>query len=341
MLPLRYDATVRFLAEPDAPQWRGRLHVYGLDFRDLTALECFCAYVTVTYPRLDAIVNNACQTVRRPPAYYAHLIDGERSLLQYHPAAAAATSSSAAAASTTGPAPSAEAAAARTVLSGQFAYLRAMQAHVPADTAVLTDQSGPSPPPHPSARSNPHDAIHSQVSRVGDDNGDMVAARHLVQAALASSALTQVPLMPGDEVAPSTDAGALFPIGATDVNGQQVDTRTHNSWTMRLHEVSTPELAEVFAINAMAPAIINARLKPLMERDAKALKFIVNVSAMEGKFYRFKNETHPHTNMAKAALNMMTRTSAQDFVKSRIYMTAGACAVFFVGSLVVPVTPNI
>lgn len=79
---------------------------------------------------------------------------------------------------------------------------------------------------------------------------------------------------------------------------------------------------QVFAINAMAPAIINARLKPLMERDRHAMKFIVNVSAMEGKFYRFKNETHPHTNMAKASLNMMTRTSAQDYVKSKIYMTA-------------------
>jgi NAD(P)-dependent dehydrogenase (short-subunit alcohol dehydrogenase family) len=59
-----------------------------------------------------------------------------------------------------------------------------------------------------------------------------------------------------------------------------------------------------------------------MERDKEALKFIVNVSAMEGKFYRFKSSNHPHTNMAKASLNMMTRTSAQDYVKSKIYMTA-------------------
>jgi NAD(P)-dependent dehydrogenase (short-subunit alcohol dehydrogenase family) len=79
---------------------------------------------------------------------------------------------------------------------------------------------------------------------------------------------------------------------------------------------------QVFTINAIAPAIINARLKKLMERNIADMKFIVNVSAMEGKFYRFKNETHPHTNMAKASLNMMTRTSAQDYVKSRIYMTA-------------------
>ena len=61
----------------------------------------------------------------------------------------------------------------------------------------------------------------------------------------------------------------------------------------------------------MAPLILNARLKALMEKDQISLKFIVNVSAMEGKFYRYKSETHPHTNMAKAALNMMTRTSAQ------------------------------
>ena len=76
------------------------------------------------------------------------------------------------------------------------------------------------------------------------------------------------------------------------------------------------------AINAIAPAIINARLKPLLVASPEEHKFIVNVSAMEGKFYRWKSDTHPHTNMAKAALNMMTRTSAQDYVKNGIYMTA-------------------
>ena len=54
----------------------------------------------------------------------------------------------------------------------------------------------------------------------------------------------------------------------------------------------------------------------------RSWKFIVNVSAMEGKFYRFKTSNHPHTNMAKAALNMMTRTSAQDYRDSGIFMTA-------------------
>ena len=67
---------------------------------------------------------------------------------------------------------------------------------------------------------------------------------------------------------------------------------------------------------------MNARLKPLLELSNFSDRYIVNVSAMEGKFYRFKGPEHPHTNMAKAALNMMTRTSAQDFVKSRIFMNS-------------------
>jgi NAD(P)-dependent dehydrogenase (short-subunit alcohol dehydrogenase family) len=86
--------------------------------------------------------------------------------------------------------------------------------------------------------------------------------------------------------------------------------------------VSTAELAEVMAINTMAPTILNGRLKPMMERNMDDMKFIVNVSAMEGKFYRFKSDKHPHTNMAKAALNMQVRTSGADYVKSNIYMTA-------------------
>eukprot|EP00965_Chrysotila_dentata_P260358 6213876-Pleurochrysis_carterae.AAC.3 len=105
-------------------------------------------------------------------------------------------------------------------------------------------------------------------------------------------------------------------------------------------------MAEVLAVNALAPAIINGRLRAMMEASkapsasapadfppespwAEALpptshdlKFIVNVSAMEGRFYKYKQPTHPHTNMAKAALNMMTRTSAADYAKARIYMTA-------------------
>jgi NAD(P)-dependent dehydrogenase (short-subunit alcohol dehydrogenase family) len=76
-------------------------------------------------------------------------------------------------------------------------------------------------------------------------------------------------------------------------------------------------------VNAVAPFIINARLKPLMLRTPERDKHIVNVSAMEGQFYRnFKTTRHPHTNMAKAALNMMTRTSAADYHGSGIHMNS-------------------
>src|SRR5205814_7118450 len=91
----------------------------------------------------------------------------------------------------------------------------------------------------------------------------------------------------------------------------------------RLHEVPSVELLEVHLVNAVAPFIINARLKPLMLRTSERDKHIVNVSAVEGQFYRnFKTTRHPHTNMAKAALNMMTRTAAADYHTDGIHMNS-------------------
>jgi NAD(P)-dependent dehydrogenase (short-subunit alcohol dehydrogenase family) len=115
----------------------------------------------------------------------------------------------------------------------------------------------------------------------------------------------------------------LFPVNRFDEDRQQVDLRETNSWRLRMHEVETPELLEVQLVNAIAPYILNARLKPLMLRTAGAHKHIVNVSAIEGQFYRAtKTDKHAHTNMAKAALNMLTRTSAPDFVRDGIHMNA-------------------
>jgi NAD(P)-dependent dehydrogenase (short-subunit alcohol dehydrogenase family) len=116
---------------------------------------------------------------------------------------------------------------------------------------------------------------------------------------------------------------ASFPAHRYDEDLQQIDLREVNSWRLRLHEVETPELLEVHLVNAIAPYILNARLKPLMVATPGRHKHIVNVSAMEGQFYRTtKTDKHPHTNMAKAALNMMTRTSAPDFVHDGIHMNA-------------------
>jgi NAD(P)-dependent dehydrogenase (short-subunit alcohol dehydrogenase family) len=115
----------------------------------------------------------------------------------------------------------------------------------------------------------------------------------------------------------------MFPDGRLDQDLQQVDLRDRNSWRLLLHEVSTVELLETQLVNAVAPFVLNARLKPLMEQTPGMHKHVVNVSAVEGQFYRLcKTTRHPHTNMAKAALNMMTRTSATDFHASGINMNS-------------------
>lgn len=111
-----------------------------------------------------------------------------------------------------------------------------------------------------------------------------------------------------------------------DVNQQPLDFRTTNSWVLRLNEISTNEINEVLTINTLAPFILNSKLKILMtdkHPNRESIKFIINVSAMEGSFSRpGKTDRHPHINAAKAALNMMTRTSASDYKQSNIYMVS-------------------
>jgi NAD(P)-dependent dehydrogenase (short-subunit alcohol dehydrogenase family) len=149
-----------------------------------------------------------------------------------------------------------------------------------------------------------------------DGDGPSAGSSGLTRAA----ELSQVPLLPGDH---GGDGDALFPEGRLDQDLQQVDLRDRNSWRLLLHEVSSVELLETQLVNAVAPFVINARLRPLMEATPGAHKHVVNVSAVEGQFYRrFKTTKHPHTNMAKAALNMMTRTSATDFHASGIHMNS-------------------
>jgi hypothetical protein len=114
-----------------------------------------------------------------------------------------------------------------------------------------------------------------------------------------------------------------FPEGRLDCDLQQVDLRTQNTWRMALAEVPTAELLEVLLINAVAPFVLAARLKPLLLRAGTRASHVVNVTAMEGVFSRgTKTDKHPHTNMAKAALNMLTRTSAPDYARDGIHMNA-------------------
>jgi NAD(P)-dependent dehydrogenase (short-subunit alcohol dehydrogenase family) len=109
---------------------------------------------------------------------------------------------------------------------------------------------------------------------------------------------------------------AYFPPDLRDADGQPVDPRPINSWFLRRDEVSTLEMLEVQLVNAVAPFLLCSRLKPLFLRSPFTRRFIVNVSAMEGQFGRgAKSDCHPHTNMAKAGLNMLTRTPTRLWLK--------------------------
>jgi NAD(P)-dependent dehydrogenase (short-subunit alcohol dehydrogenase family) len=110
---------------------------------------------------------------------------------------------------------------------------------------------------------------------------------------------------------------------AYDAAGRPRDARPTNSWLAELEDVEPVELAEAMMINAMAPFALCSRLEPLLRRSRFADRYVVNVSAMEGKFSRgAKTSRHPHTNMAKAALNMLTRTAAGRLAERGIYMNS-------------------
>jgi NAD(P)-dependent dehydrogenase (short-subunit alcohol dehydrogenase family) len=253
------DASQRFLAEADSAEWKDRLQLYGIDLRHVPSVETLAEHLATTLPRLDFLVNNACQTVRRPPGFYAHLMQGESRDATSVPSEA------------------------RPLLES-YQQLR--------DKNLLQTGVG--------------NTLPAQVSE------SLVGI-------LRAAELSQVPLVPGD----LATGEEIFPTGELDQDMQQVDLRKINSWRLPLADVPTVELLEVHLVNAVAPFILNARLKPLMLRVPTQDKHIVNVSAMEGIFYRaYKTDKHPHTNMAKAALNMMTRTSAQDYLVDGIHMNS-------------------
>ena len=110
---------------------------------------------------------------------------------------------------------------------------------------------------------------------------------------------------------------------AIDAGGLVPDLHPVNSWIQRVEEVDPVELLEVQLCNMTAPFVLVSRLRPSMAASTARRKYIVNVSAMEGQFSRkYKGPGHPHTNMAKAALNMLTRTSAEEMLTDGILMTA-------------------
>ncbi|HEY2953483.1 MAG TPA: SDR family NAD(P)-dependent oxidoreductase, partial [Verrucomicrobiae bacterium] len=233
------DSAARYAQEPDFEEWGNRLEIFGLDLRHTPSVEAFCRHLLKGRERLDFIINNACQTVRRPPDFYQHMMARETASPNGMPERARR-------------------------LLGAYEGLRGYH---------MLPEAGAGPA-----------LLERRISEVA-------GLTHAAE-------LSQVPLLP-EELAAQKD---FFPEGSLDQDLQQVDLRDRNSWRLTLAEVPSVELLEVHLVNAIAPFVLNARLKPLLLRTPERDKHIVNVSAVEGQFYRkFKTTRHPHTNMAKAA----------------------------------------
>ncbi len=246
------DAVRRFTAMEDSADWLHRLRVVGIDLRDPAQVVALADSVAEA-GRLDILINNAAQTVRRSPGAYAPLVAAESDPLPDGP------------------------------LPELLTFDHISDAHPLALAGSLSEH----PLPH-----LPDELRGAELSRL---------------ALLAGSATAELV-----EAGRAIDAGGLVP-----------DRHRVNSWTQRVNEVDPLELLEVQLCNMTAPFILVSRLRAVMAASFARRKYVVNVSAMEGVFGRgYKGPGHPHTNMAKAALNMLTRTSATEMLTDGILMTA-------------------
>ncbi len=260
------DSALRFSKEPDFAAWGHQLHIHGLDLRHTPSVELFTDYIRDTYHRLDILINNAAQTVRRPPEFYAHLMKNETRPLHEFSAP----------------------------------VQKLLRRHQSCIEQLERD---------PGSRSKNTETILPAAWN---------SSRPGIGLCL-SAQLSQIPYF--DD--PSVTDSRVFPALKLDADLQQVDLRQTNSWRLRLGEIQTAEMLEIQLVNSVAPFVLCNRLAEFMKRDNTGAKHIVNVSAMEGKFLRFKKGSrHPHTNMAKAALNMLTHTAASDLKKYGIFMNS-------------------
>jgi len=258
------DSANRYAKEEDFADWGHRLHIYGLDLRHIPSVELFASYVEQKYKRLDILINNAAQTVRRPSGFYSHLMDKETLPFGEHSANV------------------------QQLLSHHQQCLQEIDYRNPSETKQKA----------------------LAVSWNMQEPGIGIKA---------SAKLSQIPYKFDNSI----EAREVFPVGKLDADLQQVDLRTTNSWRLKLGQIETLEMLEVQLVNSIAPFVLCNRLIDVMKKDYTGQKHVVNVSAMEGKFHGFtKSERHPHTNMAKAALNMLTHTSAADLAKDGIFMNA-------------------
>jgi NAD(P)-dependent dehydrogenase (short-subunit alcohol dehydrogenase family) len=225
------DCLERYEKHPDFNNFKDRMFIYQLNMLNGNNIKKFAEYIMTNFPKIDYLINNAAQTIKRPVQFYQHILDKRDT-------------------------------------SKKDSELLV---HRDDDELLLLDQ--------------------------GSDQ-----------------------LLLGYE---KTDLFEIFPKNELDCFGQQIDLRTNNSWMLEAENVSLNELAEVYIINSIGPYMLCTLLKPIMAKPSpgRDYSWIINVTSMEGVFtWDSKPSRHPHTNMAKAALNMFTRTCGQHYIKSNIVM---------------------
>lgn len=243
------DALTRFANEKDYEEWKDRITVYGLDMRHLESVIKFIDYVEKNIPHLDILINNAAQTVKRPPQFYKHLVKNETHALDENK------------------------------IKGEFIKKN--------DKLNMLDFCSTNVFQHNSERIPLSVAL--TMSHFGDEK-DV------------------------DE--------SYFPTEKYDNDGQQIDLRKNNSWNSKIDDLSIMEILEVQIINNIAPTMFISKFKKLMVNNNKNSKHIINIQSPEGMFSVEKSSVHPHTNMAKAALNQLTQTIAEEFIKDNIYVNS-------------------
>lgn len=307
------SAAATYKNEKDFNEWKDNLCIYGLDFRDVVGLEAFTRFLKMKHHEkgIDILINNACQTVRRPTGYYKPIIEKEANLWkdadQSHKALLESCLEF-------------ENVRRKLLIDEQRCSSRSVglqptlesQKKIPMLAMNVETEEG-------NKVDSPEKEVADEADTTVANKSEEVTAPFESTGLSHSAAMSQMVILQ-DDVGVSSK---MLPPGMSDINGHQIDLRTTNSWLLKMDQVSTPELMECMFINAIAPFILNSRLQPLMTTPERPDRYIINVSAMEGKFYRYKMPNHPHTNMAKAALNMLTRTSAEELAKKhRIFMNS-------------------
>jgi NAD(P)-dependent dehydrogenase (short-subunit alcohol dehydrogenase family) len=311
------DAARRFAAMGDSGDWLHRLRIVGIDLRDPQQVEALAETVARQGP-LDILINNAAQTVRRSPGAYAALAAAER---QAGPALEGRGREDArregggredarregGGREGQGREGGGREGGGREGEGPEIVWLGRSVATHPALLAGGGAGAAAGAGPGAGASVGAGGGVGAGgAGEAGGAGGGRSASK------AAGASVTALALRAG-----SASAVRIAASTAIDAGGLVPDLAASNSWVQRVEEVDALELLEVQLCNVSAPFILVSRLRAAMAASTARRKYVVNVSAMEGQFSRgYKGPGHPHTNMAKAALNMLTRTSAQELLET-------------------------